>query len=58
MSILITELFHIDNRRINHVITALNTEEGILNATETAVCNLSEFYWCSKRYLFSCYIQR
>ena len=25
------------------------TEEGTLNATETAVCNLSEFYWCSKR---------
>ena len=44
MSILITELFHIDNRRINHVITALNTEEGILNATETVVLNLSKFY--------------
>ena len=27
-----------------------------VNATETAVCNLSEFYWCCKRSLFSCYL--
>ena len=32
-----------------------STEEGMLNCTETAVCNLSEFYWCSKRCSFSCY---
>ena len=32
--------------------------EGMLNANETAVCNLSEFCWCSKRCLFSCYLQR
>ena len=31
------------------------TEEGMLNATEAAKCNSSEFYWCSKRWLFSCY---
>ena len=33
----------------------LFSEEGMLNATETAVCNLSEFYWCSKRCLFFWY---
>ena len=27
---------------------SLCTEKGILNATETAVCKLSEFYWCSR----------
>ena len=26
---------------------SLCTEKGILNTTEIAVCNLSEFYWCS-----------
>ena len=30
------------------------TEQGMLNATDTAVCNLSEFYWCVKLCLFSC----
>ena len=35
---------------------SLCTEEGKLDATETVVCNLSEFYWCSKRCLFSCYL--
>ena len=30
------------------------TEEG--NATETAVYSSSEFYLCSERWLFSCYL--
>ena len=29
------------------------TEKGMLNVTETVVCSISEFYWCSKRCLFS-----
>ena len=33
---------------------SLCTEEGMFNAAETAVCNLSEFYWCSNRCLFFC----
>ena len=33
---------------------SLCTEEGMLNSTETAVCNLSDFYWCFKRCLFPC----
>ena len=28
-------------------------EQSMLNATETAVCNLSEFYWCSKTLFIS-----
>ena len=35
---------------------SLCTEEDMLNATKTAACNLSEFYWYSKRCLFSCYL--
>ena len=34
---------------------SLCIEVGMLNATEPAVFNLSEFYWCSKRRSFSCY---
>ena len=26
----------------------------MLNATETVICNLSKFYWCSKDCSFSC----
>ena len=33
---------------------SLCTEEDVLNAIETAVCNLYQFYWCFKRILFSC----
>ena len=34
----------------------LCTEGSILKAIESAVCNLSKFYWCSKRFSFFCYI--
>ena len=27
---------------------SLSTEDSMLNASETAVCNFSELYWCSK----------
>ena len=43
-------------REMTLFLSSLCTEEGMLNATETAGCNLSEFYWCSKHYLFSCYL--
>ena len=33
---------------------SLYTEYGKLNVTETAVCNFSDFYRCSKLYSFSC----
>ena len=35
---------------------SLCTEEGVLISTGTAECNLSEFYWCSKCCLCSCYL--
>ena len=31
-------------------------EEGVLNVTEIAVCILTKFYCCSKRWLFSRYL--
>ena len=31
------------------------TNEGVLNAIVTAVCSLSQFYWCSKSCILSCY---
>ena len=34
---------------------SLYTEDGIFNASETALCNLSDLYRCSKRYSLSCY---
>ena len=32
------------------------TEDAMLNAAETKVGNFSDFYWCSKRYSFSCFL--
>ena len=36
-------------RKIATVVSVELMEDGILNATETAVCNFSNFYWCSIR---------
>ena len=33
---------------------SLCTDENMLNTSETAVFDLSEFYWCSKHCLFPC----
>ena len=36
------------------LVIFLCSDEGMLNATGTAVCNLSDFYSCSKRCSFPC----
>ena len=33
---------------IKHTVWAFGTEDGMLNATETAVCNFPDFYWYSE----------
>ena len=40
------------------IVISLCSKEDMLKATETAVCNLSEFYCCSKLCLYSCHLIR
>ena len=32
------------------------TEDGMLSTNETAICNISDFCWCSKRFSIYCYL--
>ena len=47
-------ILHFCSIKYIFISASLGTEESMYNVTQTAVCNLSEIYWCSKRWLFSC----